>query len=352
MRPRVPGVGGYGAELSAAWADHLAPRKPDALTVVSTFAGCGGSSLGYSMAGYHEIGAVEWDDHAAYCFARNFPGVKLHHGDICDVDPSWLPMAPGELDVLDGSPPCQGFSTSGKRRIGDERNDLFRQYARLLGEWQPRAFVMENVSGLVTGKMRLLFVEMLRVLKTAGPGYRVAAKLLDARYFRVPQKRQRLIFIGLRADLGAEPTHPEALSRPLTVRDAWGDLSEPGEYLLHSGKGAKLVPLIPPGQNGASILRGAGRSGSYWDMWRLSWDQPANTLLRSYNQSSAAIHPVEHRKLGTREASRLQSFPDEYDWGASTCLQIHERIGNSVPPMMMRAIAAHLRDQLDRIDGR
>lgn len=346
----------YAEELAAAWADHLAPRKPDAYTVVSTFAGAGGSSLGYSMAGFNEVGAVEWDDHAAYVFGLNLPDVQLHHGDISTVDTAWRPWGEGELDVLDGSPPCQGFSMSGRRQLGDERNDLFRQYVRLLDAWRPRAFVMENVSGLVRGKMRAKFVEILGALKGAGDGYRVAVQLVDASWFRVPQSRQRLIFVGLRADLRAEPKLPPPQSRPLTVRDAWRDLRALGEYATASPthKLAALVPRIAPGQSGADVLRAAGRKPSWHGISRLRFDAPATTIIKSFSPGAATgmLHPSEDRFISIGELKRLQSFPDEYDFGRSTYIEAHARIGNSVPPFLMRAIATCLRGQLDRLDGR
>lgn len=192
----------YRDVLAGAWADHIAPRTPDAPTVVSTFAGCGGSSLGYSMAGFRELLAVEWDDNAVQTFKLNFPEVPIYHGDIgkLSVDEvlQLTGLKPGELDVLDGSPPCQGFSTAGKREFGDTRNQLFREYVRLLRGLRPKAFVMENVSGMVKGKMKLIFAEVLRELKASG--YAVKARLLNAMYFGVPQSRERMIFIGVRDD--------------------------------------------------------------------------------------------------------------------------------------------------------
>jgi DNA (cytosine-5)-methyltransferase 1 len=171
--------------------------------VISLFAGCGGSSLGYSMAGYRELLAVEWDDHAVETFKLNFPDVPIWHGDIAELSvEECLRIAklnPGELDVLDGSPPCQGFSTAGKRRMNDGRNQLFKEYVRLLRGLKPKVLVMENVSGMVKGKMRLIFVEILRELKSSG--YHVSARLMNAMYYGVPQSRQRMIFIGVREDL-------------------------------------------------------------------------------------------------------------------------------------------------------
>ncbi len=194
----------YPAFLESCWQDHLKEREPDAPTVISLFAGCGGSSLGYSMAGYRELLAVEWDENAVETFRLNFPDVPVYHGDVAKLSvEECMRLAglsgPGELDVLDGSPPCQGFSTAGKRKIDDGRNQLFREYVRLLRGLKPKAFVMENVSGMVKGKMKLIFAEIMRELKASG--YVVSAKLMNAMYFGVPQSRARMIFIGIREDL-------------------------------------------------------------------------------------------------------------------------------------------------------
>ena len=340
----------YGAELSAAWADHLAPRKPDAPTVVSTFAGCGGSSLGYSMAGYRELLAVEWDNHAVAMLRRNFPELPIHHGDIAQVDPDALGLAPGELDVLDGSPPCQGFSIIGKRRAGDQRNELFREYVRLLAAWQPKAFVMENVPGLVIGKMRATFAEILAALKSAG--YVVNVQKVTASYFGVPQARHRLLFLGLRRDLGAQPPVLRPVSAPLTVRDAWVDLSAPGIVpIIDGGPALKLSPLIPPGRNGAYVLKHAGKKASWFGLQRLAYNKPSPIIFKLFlrNYGAGFLHPSEARYIGSRELARLQSFPDEYDWGDSTYEQIHARLGNSVPPVFMRHVAQLMAATLDKV---
>jgi len=203
MRTHLSKIDDYPAHLEACWQEHLKPREPDAPTVISLFAGCGGSSLGYSMAGYRELLAVEWDDHAVATFMLNFPDVPVYHGDIAKLSvDECLRLAgigPGELDVLDGSPPCQGFSTAGKRKMDDGRNQLFREYVRLLRGLQPKVLVMENVSGMVKGKMKLIFVDILKDLKSSG--YHVSARLMNAMYYGVPQSRQRMIFVGVREDL-------------------------------------------------------------------------------------------------------------------------------------------------------
>ena len=194
----------YPEILEIAWNEHLAPRAKNAPTVISTFAGGGGSSLGYSMAGYKELLAVEWDNNAVETFKLNFPDVPVYHGDISKLSvKQCMKLAglknEGELDLLDGSPPCQGFSVSGKRDFSDNRNLLFNEYVRLLRGLKPKVFIMENVKGLVIGKMKLIFADIMRELKASG--YNVVCKLMNAKYFYVPQVRNRLIFIGVRNDI-------------------------------------------------------------------------------------------------------------------------------------------------------
>ena len=204
---RYPSSMSYLDILEATWQDHLKSKDENASTIISTFAGCGGSSLGYSMAGFKELLAVEMNDNAVETFQLNFFDVPVYHGDIHNLSvEECMEFAgfsePGQLDVLDGSPPCQGFSTAGKRQMKDNRNKLFHQFTRLLQGLQPKAFIMENVSGMVKGKMKLIFAEILRELKNSG--YEVKAWLLNAKYFYVPQSRERIIFIGVRKDFWKE----------------------------------------------------------------------------------------------------------------------------------------------------
>lgn len=327
----------YADGLHAAWADHLAPRAADAPTVVSTFAGCGGSSLGYSMAGFHELLAVEWDEHAVACFRANFPDVPVYHGDICKLSVEDVlartGLKPGELDVFDGSPPCQGFSTAGKRVFGDSRNQLFREYCRLLRGLQPRAFVMENVSGMVKGSMKLIFAECLRELKACG--YAVSARLLQAEFFGVPQARSRMIFVGTRADLGVPPTHPVAETAQITLRAA---LARPD---TRDVLGRPLSPLQV--KRWAETKQG-GAHHERFSLKRLAWDRPVNTLLKVPG-SGGHMHPDEPRLLSVGELKRVSSFPDEYAFRGSW-LDATNRMGNCVPPLLMRAVARHIRERI------
>lgn len=329
----------YPAHLAAMWQKAIAPRKPDAPTVISLFAGGGGSLTGYLMAGYRDLLAVEWDDNAVATLRANYPDLTIYHGDIAQlsVDEALRlsGVRPGELDILDGSPPCQGFSTAGKRLIDDPRNQLFREYVRLLRGLRPRVFVMENVSGMVKGKMKLIFVDILRELKSSG--YRVSAKLLNAMYFHVPQSRERMIFIGVRDDLGIEPTHPAGEGRPVTVGEAMTGIQLTDEDRRQTA----LTPLYQKYWHAAGQWGVVGRMNQNM---RIAESRPSKTLQHAEG-NGGVYHPTECRALCRHELARIGSFPDEYLF-AGHRRYAKERIGNSVPPLMAEAIARHIRTQI------
>ncbi len=323
----------------------LNAEKNSLFNVVSTFAGCGGSSLGYKLAGGKVLLAVEWDDDAAMTYKHNHPGTPLYHGDIANLSVdeilSWTGLSPGELDVFDGSPPCQGFSMAGKRDIGDSRNQLFREYVRILRGLQPKVFVMENVSGMVKGKMRLLFVEILKELQSCG--YQVSARLMDARYFQVSQRRQRLIFIGVRNDLAMKPSHPRPQVKPITFKYACEDLRGNHETDRMLPDGLKKLGKIHPDKwktNPKLYKHVLQRTGGYISTVWLGWHRISGTILKSEIGTTGIIHPDRERYISLAEAKRITGFPDDY-WFSSRAKGI-ERIGNCVPPPLMKAIAEHI----------
>ena len=333
------------------WQKHITPREPDAPTVISTFAGGGGSSLGYSMAGFRELLAVEWNNNAVETFRLNFPDVPVWHGDIAKLSiDKCLQLAeiePEELDILDGSPPCQGFSTAGKRVLDDPRNQLFREYVRLLRGLRPKVFVMENVSGMVKGKMKLVFAKILRELKASG--YKVSVRLLNAMYFHVPQSRQRLIFIGVRDDLGIEPSHPKAESRPIVMKDACSNIKR-GTRKTHGLTSVELDRWlqIPAGGNWQNLphnlINGKAKYSNFHR--KLHPLRPSYTLGKEEHFSSGRFyHWEEPRRLSDGELARIGSFPDKFNFHGDG-KQVHECIGNSVPPLMMEAIARHIRQNI------
>lgn len=209
-------------------------RSPlNGLRVVSLFSGCGGSSLGYRMAGCKVVWANEFIPAARDTYRANFPNTPVDGRDIRLVKGVDILNATGlqrgELDILDGSPPCASFSTAGKRQklwgqvkaysdTKQRTDDLFFEYIRLLGELHPRRFIAENVAGLVKGVGKGYFLEILAGLKAAG--YRVEARLLDAQWLGVPQSRQRIFFVGVRLDIDGAPGFPEPLRYRYSVRDA------------------------------------------------------------------------------------------------------------------------------------
>jgi len=308
------------------------------LRVISTFSGCGGSSLGYQLAGCQVALAVEFDPHAVEVYRRNFPKTPIFDGDIAtlSVEQS-IELAGGKPDILDGSPPCQGFSTAGKRKVSDPRNTLFREYVRLLDGLQPKAFVMENVPGMVKGKMKRVFNECLKAL--AKCGYRVNAWVLNAKWYGVPQSRQRLIFIGYRNDLALNPTCPPPHGPVITVRQALADVPHEDAPAM-TGKAIKrYLPYVPTGGNMASVTKYSG----YNSLTRLRWDKPAQTICKTVCLTGlgSMIHPDEDRMLTIAELKRLHTFPDSFDLGTDY-IEAVARIGNSVPPMFMREIAGHI----------
>jgi DNA (cytosine-5)-methyltransferase 1 len=320
-------------------------------TVISTFAGCGGSSLGYQMAGFKELLAVEWDQNAIDTFRLNFPDIPVYHGDIAKLTGAdcmqLTGIKKGSLDVLDGSPPCQGFSTAGKRKYDDPRNSLFKEYARLIKELQPKAFVMENVTGMVKGYMKQAYLAIIKTLRECG--YKVKGEVLNAMYFNVPQSRERVIIIGVRNDLRIEPSHPKPQGKIISFREAvrglpedkqlleinhvWVDeISRKTKWISHASQlkpGEKLIP------NQASGIR-------------LFWDKPSPTIMKNAPPGCAPyvrnsmIHPSQPRTPSIREMARCQSFPDSFRFVNPLNEGMH-RIGNSVPPLFMKAIAEHIK---------
>lgn len=307
------------------------------------------------MAGYRELLAVEWNDLAVETFCANFPAVPVYHGDINALSVEHIiqqtDVQVGKLDVLDGSPPCQGFSTAGKRFLEDERNQLFREYVRILHGLQPKAFVMENVSGIIKGSMKLIFSCILQALKAAG--YAVSAYLLNTRYFHVPQTRERMIFIGLRNDLGIIPSYPKAQSYDISLREAFYCLSE------NTSENIIYPPWLKVGvkemhrrettgdkTKAKAFKKYKGSTGSARSFVRLCWDQPATTLCKTFIAVAGLGHPDDERFLNEAECKRISSFPDAFIFQGTLKEKI-ALMGNAVPPLFMRAIAQHVRSLLN-----
>ncbi len=317
--------------------------------VVSLFAGCGGSSLGYKLAGCNVLAAVEYDANAAAVYRDNFPDTRLYEVDITTLDPkavlAELNLKPGELDIIDGSPPCQGFSMSGKRRMDDPRNRLFEEYIRFLKIMQPKAFLMENVPGLVAGNMRAVFQKI--VLSLSEAGYEVRARILNALHYGVPQSRRRVILIGFRKDLGLIPEHPAPISLPITFRKAVADLDTHELIQLPKGKALKMAKAIRAGESGADVHERYRQKSNDFSLIRLSWDAPCPTVLKSLRPGQVGLlHPDEDRFLSIGELKRVCAFPDDFVLQGSFIEQ-WGRLGNAVPPLLTKAVAENIIRQLN-----
>jgi len=367
---------------------EIAQLKPNGFRAISTFAGCGGSSLGYRMAGFKMMWASEFIDAARKVYQDNAsPGTIVDGRDIRLVDPlevlRAIDVKVGELDVLDGSPPCSSFSTAGKREKGwgevkkysdkeQRTDDLFFEYVRFIRAIKPKVFVAENVSGLVKGTAKGYFLEILRAMKACG--YRVEAQLLDAQWLGVPQARQRIIFQGVREDLDLSPAYPAPFRYRYSIRDVLPGLAR----VVHDTSGDRSTgdvtdrpcPTITVGglqsnachfrvEDESDISRQAiGReydklnpgeaSEKYFSLVRADADQPCPTVTAAGGMNSGiacVVHPSEKRKFSIAELQRICAFPDDFKLSGSYA-QKWERMGRAVPPLMMRAVAEAVRDRV------
>lgn len=340
--------------------------------VVSTFSGGGGSCLGYKMAGYEVVFASEFVEETQRTYRINFPRTYLDTRDIRELKPEEIfkitGLKKGELDLFDGSPPCCAFSTAGvvEKGWGEVRkysegkkqriDDLFFEYARILNGLQPKVFIAENVSGLVKGKAKGYFKLILSELKKCG--YQVKAALINAAMLGVPQSRERIIFCGVREDIGLQPVYPKPLKERFTIREAFVGLVQDEEERQQRldevvkkttlNKRVALLPKCPPKRLDFATYT---KTSTGFNLVRESWRNPSGTILQANGilGISGNIHPEEDRKFTTPELKRLFSLPDDYIVTGNT-VQKWERIGRMVPPLLMKAVAENIaREVLDKI---
>lgn len=359
---------------------EIAATPKNGLRIISTFSGCGGSCLGFEMAGYEVLWANEFIPAAQDVYRRNHPGVYLSTENIRAVSAADVlaqaGVSVGEIDVLEGSPPCASFSTAGKREkhwgkkkaysdTVEQVDDLFFEFVRLIDGIQPKVFVAENVSGLVKGTAKGYFKQILAAMKACG--YQVEAKLLDAQWLGVPQARQRIIFVGVRSDLGRAPAFPKPLPYRYSVRDALPWIVAQGDNAGFGG-GAHGPAAVPSPTIGAGPQTGNGAYppslvestdisryaiGAEWDklepgeqsdkyrsLIKADPERPSPTIMQRGGDGGDATvtHPVERRKFTIDELKRICAFPDDFIL-TGTYAQQWERLGRAVPPVMMRAVA-------------
>jgi len=339
---------------------------------VELFAGAGGMSLGAKWAGIDVKVAVEIKSSACLTFAKNHPTTKLLSQDIRDVIKIELPKRDAPL-VLFGGPPCQGFSTSNQRTRSrtNPTNWLFVEFLRVVDLLRPEWLVFENVAGIVHTERGYFVGRLERHLKTRG--YKISSALLNAADFGVPQRRTRFFLIAARDQIPPSLSTPKSPMPLRTVKDAIWDLPvlrngssidvRPYRTKVNSAYSAALrgdkeicsghlvsknadeiiarYPHIPPGGNWKDIPDNLMRS--YFDKSRchtgiyrrLSASEPS-VVLGNFRKNML-IHPTQNRGLSVREAARLQSFPDDYEFCGSIGLQ-QQQVGNAVPPLLAKAV--------------
>ena len=386
------------------------------IRVVDLFSGAGGLTLGFKNKvlndtfvksdDYNILFANEIDKNASDAFSLNFPQIPMLNCSITQITQNYLVennIEYSDVDLVIGGPPCQSFSTVGRRQY-DERAQMYKEYRRMLSFLQPKVFLFENVTGLMTMK-NAVGLPVLEDIKREFSdfsdfgidlSYEIKESVMNAKHFGVPQNRERVFLVGMRRDLESEFNwefpDAELISEDefLTLEDAIGDLPELGngekkEYyesnpytfyqklmrnnsveLTHHVNGLngermlKIMKTVTPGKgkNYINELVETGKldekyfltSGYHNTYGKLWWDRPSSTITNNLSTPSSlrCIHPIQNRALTPREGARIQSFPDDFIFPCSRTQQF-KQIGNAVPPLMAKHIASVLKKYLEKI---
>lgn len=323
------------------------------MTAIELFAGAGGLSIALKKAGFDIKALIEIDKNCCDTLRLNFNELNIIQDDIHNVD---LSEYKG-IDLLAGGIPCQAFSFSGlKKGLNDKRGQLFFSFIDNLVLLQPKMFLIENVKGLLFHNKKKTFEFLKKELEKTG--YKVYFKLCNTEKYNVPQKRERLIIIGVRNDINKEFVFPKECEHVVTVREALKDVPY-SLGLNYPEYKNKILSLVPEGGNwkdlpdniakeylGKAYYSDGGKTGI---AKRLAWDKPSPTLLCSPMQKvTERCHPSETRPLTIREYARLQTFPDSYDFSGGILSQ-YSQIGNAVPIEFGYAITNEIKIFLENI---
>lgn len=343
----------FSAMFNSQWEEEMTTEPNRDYTLVELFAGAGGLALGLEQAGFKSILLNEKDKYACDTLRTNRPDWNVVEDDIEKVDFTSLK---GKVDLLTGGFPCQPFSYAGNQLgFEDLRGTLVFEMARAIKEIQPKVFLAENVKGLKENDGGRTLSTIIKVLENLG--YKIIENnIYKALFYKVPQKRERLIIIGVRADLYDKLTFekPSAYHRVLTVKDALksGELYD-SDVPDSSGqkypkRKVEIMSFVPEGGYWRdlpielqkeymmkSFYLGGGKTGM---ARRLSWDEPSLTLVCTPAQKQTErCHPSDSRPLTTREYARIQTFPDDWIFKGSDS-QVYKQIGNAVPVNLALAI--------------
>lgn len=322
-------------------------------TIVSIFSGCGGLDLGFEEEGYETIWANDNAEWAVESFKANFGNV-IHLKDITKINPYNDQTIP-DCDMVLGGFPCQDFSVIWKQPgLNGTRGGLFRHFAEFVDAKKPKAFLAENVKGLLTANDGRAMETILKDFETIAPGYVVKPHLYNFAEYGVPQFRERVLFVGIRIDTGFDfvhplPTHgPNAGTAYFTTGEALKDVEKVpfnNEQIKIKDKTRKMLELIPEGGNFTDIPKDNPLyvKGMISHVYRrIKLDEPAKTIIAAGGGGTWGYHYPEPRALTNRERARLQSFPDSFEFKGNIT-EVRRQIGNAVPPEGVRLVARRLK---------
>lgn len=321
------------------------------VTAIELFAGAGGLALGLELAKIKTVEYVEIDKACCETLRTNRPDWNVICDSIYNIDFSHYQ---DKIDIVTGGFPCQAFSYAGKKLgFEDTRGTLFHEFARCIAEVKPKIFMAENVKGLQSHDNGRTLETIINVFESLG--YQTQKAVLNAAYFGVGQKRQRIVIIGIRNDLEIDFEYPVPDVKMTNLREAlYGCPPSPG--VEYSERKKKVFELVPPGgcwvnlpvdvakdYMGKSYFSGGGRRGM---ARRISWDEPCLTLTCSPSQKQTdRCHPEETRPFTVREYARIQSFPDDWKFCGGIGDQ-YKQIGNAVPVKLAERIGIKLREAI------
>ena len=336
------------------WVDvfeHWENPKKSKLTFVDLFSGAGGITKGFEMAGLHGVCGLDWFEAAAKTYRRNFKH-PIIEGDIKSPEKKSEFYATVKkqlkgraLNIVAGGFPCQGFSMAGNRIVDDPRNSLYKELLEIVTTLNPEFVVCENVVGIRSmhkGKVEEMIIEDFKAA-----GYQMKVTVLRAADYGVPQKRDRVIFMGNRID--KINFHPKPFLKPteyITTGKAIGDLMEMGDNIEFNHVQTKHRPDMAKRmmelEEGKSLYKG------YSDAWKkCAWNEASCTIKE--NHGGVNVHPKLPRVLTAREMARIQSFPDDFIFEGPKNKQLVQ-LGNAVPPLLSKAIGLAIRKSYDLME--